>query len=155
MTRLTENAGMTSHSNALETPDEVPPRTGIAKPDIDEKRDSGPVLRTFFRIVEAWKVGPETAMTILGTPRATYYKWKKAPNSARLSRDQFERLSYVFGIYKALQILLPSPENADSWVTRPNQSPVFGGRSPLDRMAAGNVSDLYEVRRYLDAERGW
>lgn len=155
MAGLTEDSGNTSPSNALKTPDEVPPRCGIAQPEIDERRDSGPALRTFFRIMDAWKVGPEAAMAILAAPRATYYKWKKAPDSARLSRDQFERLSYVFGIYKALQILLPSPQNADSWVTRPNQSRIFGGHSPIDRMAAGNVSDLYEVRRYLDAERGW
>jgi hypothetical protein len=33
-------------------------------------------------------------------------------------------------------------------------APLFGGRSALDRMAAGRVADLYEVRKYLDAQRG-
>jgi hypothetical protein len=72
----------------------------------------------------------------------------------RLPRDVLERLSYVFGIYKALQILLPDPAAADAWVRKPNEAPGFGGRSALEKMLSGNVADLYEVRRYLDAERG-
>jgi hypothetical protein len=65
-----------------------------------------------------------------------------------------ERISYVLGIYKALQILLPDPARADAWVRASNGAPLFAGRSALERMLAGNVSDLYAVRSYLDAERG-
>ena len=64
-----------------------------------------------------------------------------------LSRDTLERLSYLLGIYKALQILLPDPAAADAWVRRPNAAPLFAGRSALDRMLAGNVSDLSAVRQ--------
>jgi hypothetical protein len=39
-------------------------------------------------------------------------------------------------------------------VRRPNAASPFGGRSALERMLSGNVADLYEVRRYLDAQRG-
>ena len=66
-----------------------------------------------------------------------------------------ERLSYIFGIYKDLQILLPKPESADTWLHRPNDAPPFGGRPALNRMLSGNVADLYVVRQYLDAQRGW
>jgi hypothetical protein len=31
---------------------------------------------------------------------------------------------------------------------------LFGGRSALDRMLSGNVADLYQVRQYLDSQRG-
>lgn len=51
-----------------------------------------------------------------------------------MSRDALERLSYLFGIYKALQILLPKPESADAWVHRPNKATPFQGQSALDRM---------------------
>lgn len=91
-------------------------------------------------------------MTILGAPASTYYKWKNDPEKARLSRDQFERLSYVFGIYKALQILLPDPVIADSWVNRENAAPLFAGHRPIELMARGLVSDLYRVREYLAAQ---
>lgn len=115
---------------------------------------SGAALRTFFRIAAAWDLSVEEQLTLLGGPsRSTLFAWKKR-GADRLGRDVLERLSYIFGIWKALQILLPDPEQADAWVRRPNAALPFGGRSALERMLSGNVSDLYEVRRYLDAERG-
>jgi hypothetical protein len=115
---------------------------------------SGAALRTFFRIAAAWDLSVEEQLTLLGGPsRSTLFAWKRR-GADRLARDVLERLSYIFGIWKALQILLPDPESADAWVRRPNAAMPFGGRSALERMLSGNVSDLYEVRRYLDAERG-
>ena len=94
-------------------------------------------------------------MTLLGLrSRSTYHVWKEGSSGA-LPRDTLERISYVLGIYKALQMLLPSDESADDWIRKPNAAPLFGGRSALERLMSGNVADLYEVRRYLDAQRGW
>jgi hypothetical protein len=111
-------------------------------------------LRTFFRIADLWGLSVDEQLTLLGSPgRSTYFKWKK-DGAATLPRDVLERISYVLGIYKALQILLPDEAAADAWVRQANDAVPFGGRSALDRMLAGGVVDLYEVRRYLDAERG-
>ncbi len=71
-----------------------------------------------------------------------------------MPRDLLERLSYIFGIYKALQVLLPVPAAADAWISRPNDAPLFAGRSALEVMRSGNVADLFLVRQYLDAQRG-
>ncbi len=93
-------------------------------------------------------------MTLLGmTARSTFFKWKRDPGSV-LPKDTPERISYILGIYKALQILLPDEEAADEWVRRPNTAPLFAGRSALDRMLSGHVADLFVVRQYLDAQRG-
>jgi len=115
---------------------------------------AGPALRTYFRIAEAWKLSSDEARRILGDPpRSTFFLWKKR-GDGQLSRDTLERVSYVLGIYQALQILLPEKEAADSWLRRPNAAPLFGGKPALDRMLSGNVADLYVVRQYLDAQRG-
>ena len=120
----------------------------------DRRGLSGPALRTFFRIAKLWCLSVEEQMTLLGlSARSTYFKWKKNPGVV-LSRDTLERISYITGIYKALQVLLPDETAADDWVKRPNTAPPFGGRSALDRMMSGQVVDLYVVRQYLDAERG-
>ena len=66
-------------------------------------------------------------------------------------RETVRRIGYVAGIYKALQILYSDPALADGWIKRPNKA--FGGQSPLERMAAGDVTDLAAVRAYLDAAR--
>jgi hypothetical protein len=117
-------------------------------------RLGGPALRTFFRIAERWGLSNDEQMTLLGHPaRSTFFKWKKDAEAA-LPRDTLERISYVLGIWKALQILLPDEKAADDWVRRSNDAPLFGGRSALARMLSGHVADLYVVRQYLDAERG-
>lgn len=111
-------------------------------------------FRAFFRIAEAWKLSSRQARVLLGDPpESTFYKWK-AGKVGQVGRDVLERVSYVLGIYKALQILLPTPEAADSWIWRPNTAAPFGGRSAADHMLSGNVADLYRVRQYLDAQRG-
>ena len=118
----------------------------------------GAALRTYFNIAKAWALNEQQTMTLLGfdaSTRSTYFKWKKDPDSARLGRDKLERLSYVFGIYKALQLLLPDPAAADGWLQRPNSAAPFGGHPALERLLSGNVADLYVVREYLDTARGW
>jgi hypothetical protein len=111
-------------------------------------------LRAFTRIADLWQLSIAEQMTLLGlSSRSTYFKWRKEPQ-VRLPRDTLERISYILGIYKALQLLLPDTRAADEWVRRPNEAAVFGGRSALDRMLSGNVADLYIVRQYLDAQRG-
>ena len=118
------------------------------------ERLAGPALRTFFSVAEAWRLTNEEAMRLLGDPpRSTFYEWKRA-GEGRLTRDTLERISYVLGIYKALQILLPDPVAADGWIRKPNAAPLFGGRPALDRLLSGNVGDLFVVRQYLDAIRG-
>lgn len=121
-------------------------------------RTAGAVLRTFFNIARDWNLNTDQAMTLLGfdgCTRSTYFKWKRDPESARLTKEKLERLSYLFGIYKDLQILLPKSESADRWIHRPNKAMPFSGRSALDRMLSGHVADLYVVRQYLDTQRGW
>ncbi len=111
-------------------------------------------LTAFFNITSGWGLAAEEERTLLGAPpRSTFFKWK-SEKAARLNPDTLERISYVMGIYKALRILLPTEEAANAWVKRPNSARGFGGKTALDRMLAGRVIDLADVRRYLDAERG-
>jgi hypothetical protein len=112
-------------------------------------------LRAFARIAEAWGLSVDEQIRLLGEPaRSTFFAWRKHPEKASLPRDTLERLSNLLGIWKSLQILLPDAGAADAWVRKPNTAPVFGGRSALQQMLAGNVSDLNLVRRYLDSARG-
>ena len=116
---------------------------------------AGPALRAFFRIADAWGLKNSEARRLLGDPpESTYFKWKKQRDGA-VGRDVIERISYLLGIFKALELLFPDPTRADAWIRRPNSAAPFGGGSALERMLSGNVADLYVVRSYLDAQRGW
>lgn len=132
--------------------------TSRREPGLGSRQAAGAALRTYFDIARLWGLDESQAMTLLGfdaKSRSTYFRWKRDPDSARLSKDKLERLSYIFGIYKDLQVLLPNAKAADGWIHRPNSADPFCGRPALERMLSGHVADLYEVRRYLDAERGW
>ena len=123
--------------------------------DVPAERLAAAGLRAFGRIAEAWGLSIDEQLRLLGQPpRSTFFAWRKQPEKASLSRDTLERLSNLLGIYKSLQILLPDTVAADAWVRQPNSAAPFGGRSALERMLAGNVSDLNLVRRYLDGVRG-
>jgi hypothetical protein len=114
----------------------------------------GPALRAFVNIAEAWDLSIAEQLKLLGiASRSSFFKWRRE-RDPNLPRDTLERLSYLLGIYKSLQILLPDERAADAWVRKPNTAAPFGGRSALERMLSGQVADLYVVRQYLDAERG-
>ena len=114
----------------------------------------GAGLRAFANIAEAWDLNIAEQLTLLGIgSRSTFFKWRRE-REPRLPADTLERLSYLLGIYKSLQILLPDPKVADAWIRQPNTATPFGGRSALERMLSGQIADLYVVRQYLDSERG-
>jgi hypothetical protein len=114
----------------------------------------GPALRTFFNLAKAWRLSEQEQMKLLGlNSRSTLHAWKGG-RVAKISRDTLERISYLLGIFKAINILVPDTVRADEWIRRPNEAPLFGGRSALDRMTTGNIGDLFVVRQYLDAQRG-
>ena len=114
--------------------------------------DHAAAKSAFFRIMQSWDVGDAEARVLLGAPsRSTFYNYKRGEGGA-LSADTLERISYVLGIYKALKLLFPNPQQADAWMRKPNAA--FGGRSALERALGGKVVDLATVRTYLDAVRG-
>jgi len=120
----------------------------------DYSATGGPALRAFANIAEAWGLSVAEQLKLLGiASRSTFFKWRRE-REPRLPQDTLERLSYLLGIYKSLQILLPDTHAADAWVRQPNSAPPFGGNSALERMLSGQVADLYVVRQYLDAQRG-
>jgi len=111
-------------------------------------------LNAFFNIARLWALRNDEEQILLGNPpRSTFYKWKKE-KQGHLSQDTLERISYLLGIYKALQILLPNECAANAWPKKPNNAPLFNGQSALKKMLKGRVVDLADVRRFLDAERG-
>jgi hypothetical protein len=133
-------------------PPETDPRL---RPDPDVRRRlSGPALRAFFRIADAWRLTVAEQRALLGWPAASTYHKYKAGEYGALSFDTLTRLSLVLGIYKSLQVLYPEPAFADAWVRMPNSHPLFGGRPALALMTDAGIDGLYRVRRLLDGRRG-
>jgi Antitoxin Xre/MbcA/ParS C-terminal toxin-binding domain/Antitoxin Xre-like helix-turn-helix domain len=132
------------------------PTTPLAdrtKPDV-RKRMSAPAMRTYFNVAEKWSLDAKEQMALLGSPApSTFYKYKSG-DVGTLSLDVLTRVSLILGMFKDLRILYPDLALADRWVKLPNANPIFGGKTPAQFMAQGDMDSLYQVRRLLDARRG-
>ncbi|MBP6877493.1 MAG: DUF2384 domain-containing protein [Phenylobacterium sp.] len=118
------------------------------------RRLSAPAVALFLRTCDLWDLKVEERMAILGgVSRQTYHNWKSGKVGA-LSRDQLERISLVLGVLKGLRLVFAEDAQGVRWLKAVNADAPFRGRAPLELMAEGGVSGLYDVRRYLDAWRG-
>ena len=118
------------------------------------QRLSPSALKAFFNIVDRWSVRDEDARHLLGgVSNGPYYEMKKNPKGRVLDADKLLRISYLIGIFKALNILHGQPL-ADEWVRLPNSNRIFGGSTPLTYMMKGGAPAMQTVRRLLDARRG-
>jgi hypothetical protein len=117
------------------------------------ERLSPSALKAFFNILERWKVQDEAGRDLLGgISNGTFYAIKRKREKV-LSSDELLRVSYLIGIFKALNILY-SKELADAWIQRPNSNRIFAGATPLEYVLKGGLPALGTVRRLLDARRG-
>ena len=119
----------------------------------ERERLSPSAVRAFFNIVSRWGIRDEDAKVLLGgLSNGPYYEMKKKPERL-LDADRLLRISYLVGIFKALNILY-SKKLADAWVKLPNSNRIFGGQTPLAYMMKGGLPAMQTVRRLLDARRG-
>jgi hypothetical protein len=109
------------------------------------------MFRAVINLFDKWDVTDEQAALLLDAPLRTYRRWK-AGDIGRIDRDGKARLSNLIGIHKALRYMFREPERSYRWIKAPNDA--FMGRSALDIMLGGELTDLMRVRRYLDSARG-
>lgn len=107
------------------------------------------LFRAAVTLLGNWDVTDKQAATLLDLPLRSFRRWK-AGESGRIDRDAKARLSKLIGIHKALRVLFIDSSRGNSWIKAPNDA--FGGRSALDVMLGGELTDLTRVRGYLDAE---
>jgi hypothetical protein len=103
--------------------------------------------------MERWGIRDDDAKVLLGgLSNGPYYEMKKNPDRV-LDTDRLLRISYLTGIFKALNILY-SKKLADAWIRLPNSNRIFRGESPLAYVMKGGLPAMQTVRRLLDARRG-
>jgi len=125
------------------------PRDFAPAPISDD--EAAAAFRAALNLFRLWSVTDEQAATLLDLPIRSYRRWK-AGEIGRIDRDAKARLSNLIGIHKALRIIFSEPHRGYAWIRSPNSA--FGGRTALEVMLGGEMTDLMRVRRYLDSERG-
>jgi hypothetical protein len=129
----------------------IPTAPGEFSPAPITDEEAGAMFRAALNLFRRWGVTDDQAAVLLDLPVRTYRRWK-AGDVGRIDRDGKARLSNLMGIHKALRIIFGEPQRGYAWIKAANQG--FAGRSALDVMLGGELTDLMRVRRYLDAERG-
>jgi len=113
--------------------------------------EAAAMFRAALNLFRLWDLTDDEAAVLLDLPVRTYRRWK-AGELGRIDRDGKARLSNLIGIHKALRIIFREPQRGYDWMRKPNDA--FAGRSAVDIMLGGELTDLMRVRHYLDAERG-
>jgi len=126
-------------------------------PDLSDlktrERLSAVAVRGFLQIMDHWGIkDPDARQLLGGLSTGSYYSWKKQPKRV-LDQDALTRISLLFGIFKALNILY-SEALADAWITLPNRNPMFRGQTPLAYMIQRGQPGMVHLRQLLDARRG-
>ena len=122
-----------------------------ASPEFSDE-ETRAMQRAVVNLFDLWEVTDSEACVLLGGIGArTYARWKTG-QFGKAGVDLKARLSNLMGIHKALRLLFDAPERAYQWVKRPSEA--FGGRTALDIMLGGQLTDLMRVRHYLNAQRG-
>ena len=119
----------------------------------ERKRLSSDAVHAFFNIMALWKIRDDDARPLLGRiSNDAYYALKKG-GGRTLGKDKLLRISYLIGIFKALNILY-SEKLADRWMQLPNKNRIFGGMTPHKYLMQGGLPAFETVRRLLDARCG-
>lgn len=111
-------------------------------------------LPVVLRILDKWECTQAEKTKLLDVSRSTLHNYQKNPEKLKLSGGTLERMSYILNIHKCLRIMFESSESVYGWVRKPNSHPFFNGRSAMDVMLNGNVTDLWQVASRLNAWRG-
>jgi uncharacterized protein (DUF2384 family) len=121
------------------------------KPTPITDEEAAAMFRAAANLFRLWDVTDEEASILLDMPVRSYRRWK-AGELGRINRDGKARLSNIMGIHKAARIIFREARRGYDWIRKPNTA--FAGKSALEVMLGGELTDLMRVRRYLDAERG-
>jgi len=113
--------------------------------------EAAALFRAALNLFRLWSITDEQAAVLLDLPVRSYRRWKSG-EIGRIDRDTRARLSNLLGIHKALRIIFNEPRRGYAWIQAPNAA--FAGRTALDVMLGGELTDLMRVRHYLDSERG-
>jgi hypothetical protein len=125
----------------------------VSRPDLPAITDeeAAALARTTVNLFRSWQLSDIEARSLLGDmAQRTWARWKEG-GIGRIDRDLRARMAILMGIHKALRYLFTEPARGYAWIRKPNAA--FAHQSALSVMMRGEITDLIDLRAYLDAER--
>jgi hypothetical protein len=150
---LSHTASVESHNQGQAVPERLVGDRLLSE-EFDLASLSGPALRAFFKLAALWCLSDDEQVRLLGVAdKSMIRSWREGEDQVCLDSETITRISYLLGIFRIINNLLPDPVRADGWIRRPNRARPFAGRSALERMIGGGLHDLRAVRDYLNAQQ--
>jgi hypothetical protein len=108
-------------------------------------------LRVALRIISTWRATPAQACRILRISPATFRRASSdAGSDRRLDQDQQQRIGLVLAMHAILRTVFDNPANVHGFPGFVNHNPFFEGRSPLEIMAQGDITSIYETYKHIE-----
>lgn len=105
------------------------------------------VAQEVLRILHGWRASEDEMCRMLGISHGELIDWSHRPPND-LDKESVERIFLIVTIADHLKVLFS--KNHVRWPQLINNSPMFGGETPMSILAKGPVSDIRRVKRWLD-----
>ena len=110
------------------------------------------LARTTVNLFRRWQLDDKEACALLGgMAKSTWKRWKgdAIDHPERIDNELRRRMAILMGVHAGLRTLFDDPEHGYAWVRSPNKT--INGKTPLNIMMKGEVSNLIEIRDWLYA----
>ena len=112
--------------------------------------EAAALARATVSLFRLWDLNDEEARALLGgMAKRRWARWKEG-EVGPLDRDLRSRMAILMGIHTGLRRLFTDPARGYDWIRKPNSA--LEGKSALAVMMRGEITDLIDLRSYLDAE---
>jgi hypothetical protein len=143
------------HSSLGSTPNKETTMGLVAEREVAESQDRGALAKMVMTLLDHWTLSTEDQAALLGiaaSNRAALSNYRSG-KPIGTSRDQYERVGHLWGIYKNLRLLFPQNRDlAYRWMTTRNKA--FDNLTPVEVIKEWGFAGLLMVRGYLDRAQG-
>ena len=113
--------------------------------------NSGVAFKLADNIMNKWGCSNNEKQSILGLTTSSYHRFQNDNDSAFLSSDQLERISYLANIHESLRMTFSNEENFYGFMRMNNNNSFFSGRAPLSLIINCSIDTFQEVFKQIDA----
>ena len=107
------------------------------------------LIQLFDGLSRIWFLSTKERAQLLGLRGKCELSLLQNTEDKKLNLDTIGRIATLLDIFTALNVLLPSPHQADQWIRKRNSHSLFAGKEALEVMASGEGRGSESVRRYL------
>jgi hypothetical protein len=109
-------------------------------------------VHVLLSIFDRWQIADKEAVVFLGSDNVEFVNDLRKGSIGLGNRDAKDRARIIMRIYEGVHSLMRSADAERSWIRAP--LPALNGRTVLDIMRDGSMSDLIYINQFVDYVNG-